>query len=66
MPLCDYAHNLTFQELRTMSQHFTNADEKIFINLRCKKGYTNELKNISRDDSDLSITITLKAVTIQK
>ena len=49
-----------------MSQYFTNADEKRFIGLRHRKSYTNELEKISRDDSDLSITITFKAVTIKK
>ena len=65
-PLFDYAHNLTFQELPTMSQYFTNTDEKIFIDLRHGKSYTNELEKIIRDYSDLSITITLKAGTTKK
>ena len=65
-PLSDYAHNPTFQELPTMSQYFTNMGKKIFINLRCGKGYTNELEKINRNDSDLSITITVKATTTKK
>ena len=65
-PFSDYAHNPTFQELPTMSQYFTNTDEKVFIDLRHGKGYTNELEKINRDYSDLSITITLKAGTTKK
>ena len=49
-----------------MSQYFTNTDEKVFIDLRHGKGYTNELEKINRDYSDLSITITLKAGTTKK
>ena len=66
MPLSDYAHNPAFQELSTVSQYFTKMDEKIFIDSRRGKGYTNELKKISRDDSDLSISIKLNAVKMKK
>ena len=65
-PLFDYAHNPTFQELPTISQYFTNTDEKTFIDVRRGKGYTNGLKKINRDESDLSITITLKEATHKK
>ena len=62
----DYAHNPTFQELPAISQYFTNTDEKTFIDVRRGKGYTNGLKKINRDESDLSITITLKETTHKK
>ena len=65
-PISDYAHNPTFQELPTISQYFTNTDEKIFIDVRRGKGYTNELEKINRGESDLSITITLKRATTTK
>lgn len=58
--MLDYVHNPTFQELPTQSEYFTSADEKIFIDLRRGKGYTNEIKELNRDDSGLSVTITLK------
>ena len=41
-------------------------DEKIFIDLRRRKGYTDELKKLIRDDSDLTITINLKAAVTRK
>ena len=43
-----------------------SANEKIFMDLRCRKGYTNEIKKLNRDDSDLTITINLKAATTKK
>ena len=64
--LLDYTHNPVFQELPTQNQYFTNADEKIFIDLRRGKGYTNEIEKLNRDDSDLSITITLKNAAAKK
>ena len=66
LPLSDYAHNPIYQELPTQSEYFTNADEKIFINLRHGKGYTNEIKILNRDDRNLSVTITLKNAVAKK
>ena len=42
-PLSDYAHNPVYQEMPTIKQYFTTADEKIFVDLRCGKGYINEI-----------------------
>ena len=66
IPLSDYVNNLTFQELPDLNNYFTNSDEKMFIDLRRGKGYTGELEKINRDDSDLTITVTLKATTTKK
>ena len=63
-PLSDYAYNPVYQELLTQKQYFTTTDEKIFIDLRRGKGYTNEIEKLNRDDSDLLITITLKTLLL--
>ena len=55
-----------FQELPTISEYFTSVDEKIFIGLRRRKRYTNEIEKLNRDDSDLTITIKLKAAEAKK
>ena len=65
-PLSDYANNPVFQELITLSKYFTSADEKIFIDLRRRKGWTNETEKLNRDDSNLTITIKLKAAAAEK
>ena len=44
-PLLDHAPNLVYQELPIQKQYFTNADEKISMDLRRGKGYTNEIKS---------------------
>ena len=49
-----------------MSECFTSADEKLFVDLRREKGYTNEIKKLNRDNSDLSVTIMLKNATAKK
>ena len=66
MPLSDYAHNPVYQELAKLNDYFKNADEKTFTDLIHRKGYTNEIEKINRDDSDLFITITLKAASMKK
>ena len=64
--LLDYSHKPIFQKMPTINQYFTSADEKIFIDFRRGKGYTNEIEKINRDDSDLLITITLKTAAAKK
>ena len=44
-PLSDYANNPVFQGLPSISEYFTSAHEKIFIDLRRGKGYANEIEN---------------------
>ena len=65
-PLWGYAHNPIYEEMSTINQYFTNADEKKIIYLRRGKGYTNETEKINRDDSDLSITFMLKDAATKK
>ena len=65
-PLSNYANNPMFQELPTKSEYFTIADEKIFINLRRGRGYTDKLGKLNRDDTNLTITINLKAAATRK
>ena len=65
-PLSDYANNPVFQQLPTQSEYFTSADKEIFINLRRRKGSTNEIEKLNRDDSDLTITIQLKVPAEKK
>ena len=65
-PLSNYVNNPMFQELPTISEYFTSVDEKIFIGLRRRKRYTNEIEKLNRDDSDLTITIKLKAAEAKK
>ena len=41
-------------------------DEHVYIDNRRSKGYTGEFERVNRDDSDLSVTVNLKAATAKK
>ena len=64
--LTDYTHNITYQQAVRQEKYFTDSDEKLYINLRRGKGHTSEFKRVSRDDSDLTITVELRAQTTTK
>ena len=44
----------------------TEKDDRLYIDLRRSKGYTDELEKIYRDDAQLALTINLKAVAAKK
>ena len=60
-PLLQYKNNQVYQEI-TEEDKFTNneRDDRIYIDMRRSKGYTDELEKINRDDSGIALTITLK------
>ena len=61
-----YAYNKIFQELTTEDNYLKDSDEKIYIDLRRSKGYTNKLQKITRNDNKLSVTINKKTPAIKK
>ena len=60
-PLTDYSNNEMHRELPKQKEYFSSSDEKLYIDLRRSKGYTDELEILLRNDSDFTLTITLKA-----
>ena len=52
---------IKFQELPKERNYVTNTDEKLYIDLRRIKGYTDKLEKLTRDNSDLTLTVKLKA-----
>ena len=65
-PLTEYANNEIFQELPKEQNYFTKTDEKLYIDIRRSKGYIDELEKLTQDDSDLTLTIKLKAAVTKK
>ena len=62
-------NNQIYQEM-TEEDKFTDneRDDRIYIDMRRSKGYTDELEKINRDDSGIALTISLKeaaAIKIQ-
>ena len=56
----DYANNPMYQELPTGSDYFSNADERIYIDLKFSNGCTGNLERLRCDKSDLILKINLK------
>ena len=61
VPQSDYVYNETVQQLPKIEKYFSDADERVYIDIRQNKGFTNELERVNRDDSDLTVTVDLKA-----
>lgn len=53
-----------FQELPTEKNYFTNADKRVYLNLRASKSHTGEKK--IRDDCEITLKVNLKAVLTKK
>ena len=66
-PLTQYKNNQIYQEI-TEKDIFTtkDTDDRIWIDMRRSKGYTDELEKISRDDSGLAVVIGFKEAAPKK
>ena len=65
-PPTDYAYNETRQQLPNQTDYFSDSDERVYINIRRSKGYTGEFERVNRNDSDLTITMGLKAAALKR
>ena len=60
-PLTQYKNNEIYQEIMTEDDYTTNnTDDRIWIDMRRSKAYTDELEKINRDASDLAVIIGFK------
>ena len=66
-PLSQFINNEVYQDM-TREEDWGKSfkDDRLYIDLRRSKGYTDELEKIYRDDSQLSLTINLKNPTTKK
>ena len=65
-PFTDYANDKIYKGLPRLDDFFTEPDEKRFIDLRRSKRYTNKLEKLSRDNSNVTLTVALKDAETQK
>ena len=67
-PLTEYSQNDVYKKLVKYGSYYTagRSDEKLYIDLRRGRGYTRELEKIVRNDSSLTMTITLKTAAVKK
>ena len=66
-PLTQYKNNEIYQEITAEDEFTSNEkDDRIYIDMRRSKGYTDELKKINRDDSGVALNISLKDAAAKK
>ena len=66
-PLTQYKNNDIYREIIEKEKYFEDkSDERIYIDMRRSKSYTDELEKINRDDSGIALTIKLKKATAKK
>ena len=66
-PLAQYKNNDIYRELIKEDDYFGDeSDERVYIDMRRSKGYTDELEKINRDDSDIALNIKLKKAAAKK
>ena len=66
-PITQYINNEIKQDMINEKKYFTDeSDEKIFIDIRCRKGYTDELEELSKNDANINLIILLTKVAEKK
>ena len=66
--LTQFANNPVYKELIKYDKCYKggHSDERLYVDLRRGRGYTNELEKVVRNDSSLTLTITLKNAAVKK
>ena len=59
-PLIQYKNNDIYRNLVEYNYFSDKSDERIYIDMRRSKGYTDELEKDNRDNSDIVLNIKLK------
>ena len=65
-PLMDYADNLIYQDLPDQDTYFTDSIERIYLDMRDSKGYTNELVKLKINYKDLILKLEFKNIVVDK
>ena len=66
-PLAQYKNNEIYQEITAEGEYTTNnTGNRMWIDMRRSKGYTDELEKINQDDSGLAALIGFKEATTKK
>ena len=66
-PLTQYKNNEIYHEITAEDEFTSNEkDNRIYIDMRRSKGYTDELEKINRDDSGVALNISLKDAAAKK
>ena len=66
--LTEYSDNEVYKELIKYRDYYnkSKSDERLYVDIRRRKGYTSVLEKIFRNDSNLTLTVTLKEAATKK
>ena len=66
--IINYIYNEVRQQFPNRNTYFTDSDERerVYINIRCSKGYTGEFERVNRVNSNLTVTVDLKNEATKK
>ena len=67
-PLTQYANNEIYKKFIKYENYYnkTKSDERLYVDLRRGRGYSAELERIVRNDSSLTLTITLRDAAVKR
>ena len=66
-PLTHYKNNEIKHKLTKEKDYFSSkSDERLYIDTRRSKSYTDELEKLTRDDGGVNLSIKLKAAATKK
>ena len=66
-PPIQYKNNKIRQELTKEKDYFRDeSDERLYIDMRRSKGYTDNLEKLTRDDGGVTLTVKLKEAATKK
>ena len=67
-PLTEYSNNDVYKKLTKYEKYYkaVDSDERLYVDLRRGRGYTKELEKHVRNDSSLTLTVTLKNSATRK
>ena len=67
VPLIQYKNNEIKQELTKENDYFSSkSDERLYIDMRRSKGYTDELEKLTRDIGGVNLSLKLKAAVTKE
>ena len=67
VPVTDFRNNPIAQELKKENKYFSDKfDDRLYVDLRPSRGYTDELEKPTRNDSKMTITIETKTSLAKK
>ena len=65
--MTDYVYSPVYQELTEETGYFGyKSNERIYLDLRASAGYTNEMEKLERNNSKITLYITLKSAAMKK